>query len=523
MAAVRQRTTSLFAIAVVATADLLLRFGDELLGIFFSSVFLGIEAGILDVSQWIVLVTALAVFAPKLYPGPMGKLVEPLPFRLLVAGTATGMAAVLADFHELADVGWMFAIALGFGIAFSVLLRSHDVPVFDVESPLVYGLERYALGEGVARDELERATEYGGWTGRLALGVFATATYAVFLVPILVSGIVVEVLLELAPLTDFLVLTYAIASILATRVDRLPAPPSALELDAQFLSLARHGYRGIHGFFVVLLFAVGVFITISTPVAALYPAFELLLASFRPPATPLLSWNVVGLVLLYLLATGYGLWFWARMVPRAATFLERWNDEERETSLEPVPRSLLLPTFVATGVATAGLSNGFLAGNRHLFAATWPLPVLTIAWVVWRTRRRPAVTRREDGSVARREDVTVVAAVLIAYFTLMGNVALVRNDLAVLFSPSVGLFCGIVLFASAVGRVSRYGDRHDRRYGDCDDERRLALPLYLAVGGLFALVATGHFTGALEALLAVSGVTMLGFGAALGVTKYYYL
>lgn len=512
----RQESAPLVLLVFVAGSDLFFRFGDEFLSLFFASVSLGIGAGVLTVSQWLVVVTALVVFAPRLYPPTFRELVETVPLRVIVAATGTGIAVVLSDVRGAEDAGWLFVVAITFMLALSVALRANDVSVFDEKSQVVAALDWFASQEGTARDELAKAKTYGGVLGVFALAIFAVAVYIVFFTPVFIAGLITVVLVETFPLPDVLVIVYVLGVIAATGVERLPAPPRALELDEYLLAFARQATNGIHSMFVSLLFGVGIFLTVATPLVGLRLSAELLSTAVRPPILPHLAWNVVGLVFLFLTAVGYGLWFWLRMVPRIGAFFERWNDDDRETPLASRPRSLLLPTFVATAVATAGFSNGFLGENRHVFAVVWPIPVVATGWVVWRTRRR-------HPTVARREDVAVVAAVLIAVFTLMGSLAILQNDLAPLLSPDVALLCGVILYVSGIGPVSRYGDRHDRRYGDADDERRFALPLYLANGSLLALLSTGYVAGTLEVLLLASGVLMLVFGGALGASKYYYL
>lgn len=497
--------------------DHLARYGDELSGFLFSGLSLGIGVGVVDLTQWLLFVAVLGFLAPQLYPSSMEEITETVPLRLVVGATGTGFAIVMTGMDGLDDVGLLLVLAVVFFVALSAIFRIYRASPYDEDGVLVSGLDQFAQWDGIAQDELERATNYDGWRRSLALGIFAGATYVVLFAPVLVAGVVTTMLAETFPIPDLLVIAYALNGLVAAQTERLSTPPDPLNVEDYLLTFAGHATDGVQSMFVLLLFGFGVFLTVVTPVIVLRPATGLLLLTLRPPILPLLSWNVVGLYVLALSGAAYGLWFWLRMGPRVAAFLERWNDAPRETPFASRPRSLLLPSFLAIAVATAGLSNDFLGENRYPFAVAWPVVTVGVAWVVRRTRRRrPAV--------ARREDLTIVAAVIVAYLTLMGCLAIGTRDPTVLLSPRVGLFCGVMFYAVGVGRVSRYGNRHDQRYGgDTDDERRYALSLYLGIGGLFTLLTAGYVTGALETLVVISGVLLLGFAVVTGLTKYYRL
>lgn len=504
-------------LVLIAVLDLGLRFVDELLGLAFSSLSLTIGAGLLNVTQWALFLVALALLVPRLYPSPLGDLTKDPSLRLILAASGTGIAIVLTDIDGLDDAGLFGAIVVVFVVAVTATLRLKEVPVFAEESPLVAGLNWFSPTDGTAERELADAKDYDGWRRLVALGIFWMATQVVLIVPILIASIIVTMLAGTFPIPDLLVITYGLSVFVAPRTDRFSGPPAALHVDEYLLTFARQATNGIHGVFVVLLYGLGLLVTVTTPIVALRPATELLVTAFELSVGPLLLWNVVGLSVLYLGGVAYGLWFWLRSVPRVIAFLERWNGEPHKTPLEARPKSLLLPSFVVTSIASAGIANGFLAENRYLFAVAWPLSIVGISWVVWRTYRR-------HPTVARREDVVVALAVIIGFFTLLGNLAILSGDPAMLFSPELGLLCGTILYVTGIGHVDRYGDRHDRRYGsETDDERRLALPVYLATGGLLALLAAGYNSGPVGVLVLIAGFALLAFAGALGVTKYYYL
>lgn len=489
-------------------------YGDEL---FFSVASLGIGFGILDVTQWLLFVVAIGIVVPFLYPEPLREVTKTVRARSIISLTGVGFAIVVSDIGGTGDAGLVLVIAVGFFVAIGVLLRIEGISPYDETGQLVSGLNRFTRRDGIARDELDRAKAYDGWRRSFALGTFAVAAYVVLFAPTLVIAVVVMMLAKTFPIPDFLVLAYALLGITAERTERLSQPPESLNVESYLLQSARHATNGIHSMFVVMLFGIGVLATVITPVLIFRPTSGLLLLTIRPPILPLLLWNVIGLYVLSLGGALYGLWFWIRMLPRVTAFLERWNDEPQKTRLVSRPKLLLVPSFVATSVATAGLSNSFLGENRFLFAVVWPPVAIGIAWVVRRTRRRhPTATRRED--------FTIAAAVLIAYLTLMDVLAIGSGNLAVLLSPQIGLFCGMILYVVGIGRVNRYGNRYDYRYGDdTDDERRYAFPLYLGIGGMFALLTTGYLTGTLQILILVSAILLLGFAAVMAVTKYYRL
>lgn len=518
MYGVRQQSHVWFRVAllVVASSDLLLRTSDELLLLVLSTLSISTEVGLLTVLQWVVVFVALFVLVPDLYPPPTRGLAEMVSFRTIIALTGVGTTYGLTDPDGLDDVGLVVLLALGFVAATTVVLRRNDVPFFDPESPLSEGLDWFALHEDAARKELDRAKEYDGWRRTLALGIFALAVQVMLYAPVLVAAAVATMLVAIAPLPDVLAIAYVLGKWVGSRVDRLSSPSDRLNVGDYLLTFARHAGSGIHGMFVSLLFGVGILLTVAPPLVVFRNLVGLLGTALRPPILPLLAWNVVGICALVLSAALYGLWFWIRMTPRTTAFLERWNDAPHRTSLEARPKSLVLPVFFALGVASVGVSNDFLGANKHLFAAAWPVPVVAIGWVVLRTRRR-------HPSVPRREDVFVTASVLLAVLGLRGTLAILAGDLATLLSPQTGLLCGIVLYVSALGRVSRYGDRHDRRYGDRDDERRYALPLYLGNGGLLALLSTGYVAGVLGGLLFAAGGVLVASSVALGIAKRYHL
>jgi len=519
MYGVRQQSMPGFrgVLLVVVGLDLALRYGDVLFGFVLAGLSLTIGVGLLDVSQWLVVFVGLALIAGKLYPPPMRDFADEASVRLVTAAAATAMAMVLTTIDGLDDAGRFVSVAVGFSVAIALVFRLLGASVFDVESPLVRGLDWVARGEDIARQELADAKTYEGWVGTFALGAFAVAVHVVLVAPVLVAGVLTVMLVETFPLPDLLVIAYLLGGVVAERTERVSAPPEVLQVDDYLLTFARQARNGIHGIFLALLFGVGIFMTITMPVLVLRSATGLLLSAFEPPILPVLTWNVVGFWALYLTGAFYGLWFWLRMIPRIVAFLERWNDEPREAPLDSRPKSLLVPSLVATMVATAGLANGFLGANRSLFAVAWPLTVAGVSWVVFRAYRHHPRT-------ARNEDVAVAAATLLACLLLIGNLAIVSGDLGRLVSPKVGLLCGMVLYVTGVGRVNRYATRHDRRYGDgTDDERRYALSVYLGIGGLLALLTTRYLDGPIRVLVLVGGVALVVFGLALGVTKYYRL
>lgn len=523
MCGVRRQPMPVFwaFVLLIAGLDLLVRYGDLLFGFILASVSLGIGVGRLDITQWLLLFAALALVADRFYPPPMrehppmSERLGKVLVRAITAGAGTGIAIVLTTIDGLDDAGLLVGVVAAFLLTIALVFRSFGVSTFEEDGPFVLGLDWFAPDEGIAQQELTDAKSYEGWRRAFALGIFAVAVHVIIFAPVLVAGVIATMLVETFPLPDLLGIAYMLGAVVAAKIERFPEPPAALNVDDHLLKSAKYATNGMHGIFVVLLFGVGIFMTVATPMLVLRPTTELLFTVFEPPILPVLTWNVVGLWTLSLASALYGLWFWLRMTPRIAAFLERWNDEPRETGLRSRPKSLLVPSLGATVVATAGLGHGFLGPNRHIFAVAWPLTAFGVALVVHRTRQR-------HPTVARREDFTVVAATLLGYATLMLSLAIGTGDLSVLVSPNVGLLCGIVLYVAGLGRANKYATQHNSQYGsDEDDERRLAFAVYLGVGGLLALLTTGYLEGPVRIFVLVGGVALVLFAIAVGITSYY--
>ena len=499
---------------VAAIADLLVRFGDEVLASTLAGTSLAVGAGVLELSQWLVFTTTVAVVAPRLYPPPLRDVVAPVPVRSCFAVFGVCMAISLDDPETTWDVMAFLASGVGLVAVTGLLVRAKGLSPFDADGTLVAGLNWFLRTDESVGAELRRIENLDG---RLRVGMrwlFGLSTLIPLVVPMVIAALVVLVLADTFPFPDVLVLAYVAGAFVAAKTGVSSSSPDALAIDSYLLSFGREAAKGLHGTFLLLLFSVGIFSTVGLPAGLLGIVIELLLTVVGNDPVSLASFNVVGVHLLWVGAVLYGFWFWARMVPRITVFLERWNGQPIRTPLAARPTLLTLPSALATALASLGLRHGLTPPGEYAFALSWPLGLVALGYVVVRTRRRHPT--RSHG-----EDFVLVGAVLLSVFSIPG-VTIASGTSGSIPPGEAGLVAGAIAFVGLLGRVSRYSERHDYRYGDGpDDERRFATPAYLLVGGLYALLVSGYLDYQLRVLTLAIGVLLLVSGTALAASSYY--
>ena len=475
---------------------------------------LAVGAGVLNLSQWLVLTTTVAVVAPRLYPPPLREVVEPVPVRSCFAVFGVGMAISLSDPETIWDMLAFLATGVGLVAVTGLFVRAKGLSPFDTDGALVAGLNWFLRTDELAGTELRRIENLNG---RLRVGmrwVFGLSTLLPLVVPIIIAALVVLVLADTFPFPDVLVLAYVAGVFVAAKTSVLSSSPDVLAIDNYLLSFGREAAKGLHGVFLLLLFTAGIFSTVALPAGLLGIVIELLFTVVESNPVSLAFFNVVGVHLLYVGAVLYGFWFWTRMVPRITVFLERWNGQRIRTPLASRPTLLTLPSALATALASLGLRYGFTPPGEYAFALSWPLGLAALWYVVRRTRRR-------HPSRSHGEDFVLVGAVLLSTMSIPGVVIALGTSVTV--PPAeAGLLVGAIAFVGLLGRVSRYSERHDYRYSDGpDDERRFATPAYLLLGGLYSLLLSGYLDWQLRVLTLALGVLLLVSGTALAATSYY--
>lgn len=527
----RDRITDRLVLVALVALDLALRSGDEFVALVASGSSIAIGVDLLDVSSWTVFFALVVVAVPRLFPRLLSPLTSSIAFRGWVAAACVVLGALFTQIQSVRVAVATVVVLVGYAIGLFVLFDRYDRSVFDPDDLLVAGLDWLAPGDELFTAELQRSLERTGPLRTVSLALIAFAAAAFFSYPVVVGGLLLSVLQQTFPVPDFLVLVYLAVTAVSKRTDRLQRPPELLSVDTYLLSFVKRSTDTITGPLLVLLVGLGTLLTLLPPLLSLRILRSTGRVELFLTAGPMTTWNFVGTLALLLTSFCYGLWFWLRLLPRLTVFLELWRGAENRTPRVARPRSLTAPSSLTFLAALAGIATGLTGSGRLWFAAVWPALVLGVIVLCYRTYDRAPPS-------AGREDLVLAAAVAIPAATLF-TFPEMETTAPGRLRPVTIYVVALLWYVVGVARVIRYSNRYDRRYaehfgdpdrdsqepdgGVPDDERRYAFALYLAIGGLYSLLASGYLSSDVRILTSLLGLALVVFGAASFVVRYYRL
>lgn len=471
---------------------------------------------LLEGLTWGLFFSALAVFAPRLYPATSGLPREAWGFRVVVSLASLGIGVVLVYLSGL----WMaLAAVVGFLVAASALLGYLAVVrgwrLLDDDDPPVEPVESFAPFVAV-RTEVRRDLRRTGLLGAIGSASWIGALAVVMTFPCLLAGIVVMVLYHAGPLPDVLVLVWVGAGM----VDRLhPGVSSTTVPDLEKRLFGGIGETvgsvkgltiGLYATLGLLLAAGHVFVVLTARESA-FTSVGLL------AERPVFASASLAPAICMMAAGVYGLWFWSRELRRIPAFLDQWSGDAAR-SVPARPPGLTFPVAVVAVVPVV-LHGG-------LDEAVWTLPALGYGWpllLLGLVGAAVGTERYGRRDVAREDHVVTICLIIQAvelWLLRAGWELGVLVDGGVpttLVDPALPSVVVMLIAVSLLPDVLRY---HETREGPVAAYGR---SLYLVSFGGFVGVASGLVGAPLSILLLALAAVSVSGGVGLALVEYYDL
>jgi hypothetical protein len=214
--------------------------------------------------------------------------------------------------------------------------------------------------------------------------------------PCLLLGLLAQTSIYAFPLPDLIILGYLLSVVLGKTdtFDRVspPVDPTQIDIEERLHRGLRTVLHSDYGLFLTVYCLLGAFLGCGTLGIAVSVGWAYLGdiinvgLTFNTWVQWLYLWHLIGVVLLLVLAGGYGIWVWLREFKRLPSYL-RYYAEGSEGSLRVSPPRPVGMTLVPVGVLLlAGAWLEFL--SEWAFAVLWPLTAIGVVGCVYLTLRR---------------------------------------------------------------------------------------------------------------------------------------
>lgn len=368
------------------------------------------------VSTWVLLGYVAGTVAPVAYPERLGLPVERLGFRYSFAFLTLSVAAAFEVIPAPATVSMLvvvLGIVLSGGVWYLLYLRHGLGWRLSPDDPRYRNVLDSFVPTSDTVPEMRENFERDGILGVVGVGLNRLAIGCLVAFPAMLSGVVTVVLLAAYPLPDVLILTWAGLSLVGSATGWNVQPTQrAYDLESRLYEGVAEATKSMKGLFLSV-YLVG----LSLGFVFLFGGTLTILGSINrslvlPWVEPRITWGLLGVVLVLLASSAYGLWCCVRMIRRLPVFLRqdvrRFREQYGTTTAEPAddrprPRPtvptrpvgfVFLPVVAMTFVFVATPQLGVAS---VAFALCWPLLLALFGrCVVW-TRRRKRDTIAYDG------------------------------------------------------------------------------------------------------------------------------
>lgn len=490
---------------------------------------------IAETLTWAIIIGALYVFVPHIFPTETGLPRKAPGFRVLVTLGAFGVFLFfsLGDVIGFSDIElWQQVITLisvvGLtGAALTMyLVGRHGWRLVDPHgypTQLANHFFPSTDGSETAAEDFPRE----GWQDRLS-GVLWVIGFAILVAfPAAIAGIFTYIIYTVDPLPDLLVLGWVTAGTLGAVVPDV-CQPTSLDIEARLYQAVSNATRSFKGM-VVMAYAVlglsSVALVVVFAAVGSVPLFAGVIFSILETigdapvyGAVAISWTT-GFWLSMFAAGLYGIWFWLRVFRRLPAFLAYWEGEYDVGDVPTRPPGLLLPPAIVMvvlfryGSVMMETLSAEATRGQTLFvllplAVGWPLLMGILVVPAWLTRRLVAQgIAYEDHIITASFALEVLTGWLI-FATDSGSIFLHGLEIAI--------FIVMIFAVSLLPNIVRFSETSRSA------PSRYLLPVFVAMVAVLSAVLLhmqSPSSSAYNILLIVVVVTGLG---TLGITVTIY-
>lgn len=445
---------------------------------------------IATVTSWVMFSVALYSFAHLAYPQDDLPTEEP-GFRI---GFTVGTLPFAYVLHSSPPIGVVLLAGLGTlvypgAILLLYLRRFYGWSVLDADAEAVALVEFVFPHEDQVREEIRTDLGREGVFGAVGAVLYLLSTMMLLAIPCSLAAIAVEILFDTYPIPDLLFLGWGLGSLVLPRVSTGPSQTwiddRRTNFEESLFDSVENATRSLFGLVLGLYILIGLFgfgLAIYTAIS-LAPGFlqpvVSIISSRRLALSPelmLLAWNMLGVVMLLLVAASFGTWAWMREFRRLPYFLDHWEGRElAEQEVVARPPGFVLPPLLSILLVRWYV---YTASGRSLtFGFLWIVAIVGLGWTAYRTRMC-------DPQPIERENVVITGGLvtqIVTVWSLGSKISLTalvggEADPLQLFAVPL-LLSGLIVLLALLPVFERRG----RRSGPY---RRLSAPLMIVLVGL---------------------------------------